>query len=59
MTTEQSMKREHITLRLERELRERIEMAAAADRRPVSNLVRNILSDWIDGRQSAERVASN
>ena len=53
------MKREHITLRLERELRERIEMAAAADRRPVSNLVRNILSDWIDGRQSAERVASN
>jgi uncharacterized protein (DUF1778 family) len=57
--TEQSMKREHITLRLERELRERIEMAAAADRRPVSNLVRNILSDWIDGRQSAERAASN
>jgi hypothetical protein len=48
------MKLEHITLRVERELRERIELAAAADRRPVSNLVRNILSDWIDSRSSEQ-----
>ena len=57
MTTE--LKREHITLRLERELREQIQMAAAADRRPISSLIRNVLADWIDGRQSAESAASN
>jgi hypothetical protein len=52
------MKCERIDLRVDRELRERIELAAAADRRPVSNLIRNILSDWIDGRQSTERAGA-
>ena len=55
MTTERIRKTrsEHVTLRLEPELREAIEAAAEADRRPVSNLVRNILSDWVDGRSQA------
>jgi predicted HicB family RNase H-like nuclease len=41
-----------LVLRVEPELRERIEMAASAERRPLASLVRNILSDWVDGRTS-------
>jgi predicted transcriptional regulator len=48
-STEQS---EHLTLRLPAELRGSLERAAAADRRPVSSLIRNVLSDWLAGRAS-------
>jgi len=53
MTTERKRPRsEHITLRIEPELREAIASAADADRRPVGSLIRNVLADWVAGRVS-------
>jgi hypothetical protein len=44
-------------LRLEPELRASIEAAADADRRPPAQLIRNILSDWLNARPSTEQNA--
>jgi hypothetical protein len=38
---------EILSLRLEPELRASIEAAADADRRPTTQLIRNILTDWL------------
>ena len=48
-----------IALRLEPELRDRLEAAAAEDRRPVSQYVRNLILDAVDGERErpVERVA--
>jgi hypothetical protein len=46
-----------IAFRVERELRDRLEAAAELDRRPVANLIRNVLADWVDSRsREGERV---
>jgi hypothetical protein len=46
-----------IALRVEPELRDRLEAAAELDRRPVANLIRNVLADWVDSRsREGERV---
>jgi hypothetical protein len=47
---ERKTRREQIVVRVEPDLREAIAAAAERDRRPVANLVRNILSDWLDSR---------
>jgi hypothetical protein len=47
---------EQIVVRLEPELRNRIKIAAEQDHRPVGNLVRNVLRDWLDSR-SAQAAA--
>jgi uncharacterized protein (DUF1778 family) len=48
-----------IALRVEPELRDRLEAAAELDRRPMANLIRAVLADWIDrqaqGARSIER----
>ena len=50
---------DQVVLRVNPQLRAAIEAAADEDRRPMANLIRNILSDWIDGRSSRdERAAS-
>jgi hypothetical protein len=46
-----------LALRLEPELRERLEAAAEQDRRVLSNLIRNVLADWVDGHAAAARHA--
>jgi hypothetical protein len=38
---------EHIALRMEPALREALERAAAQERRPLSHLMRNVLSDFV------------
>jgi hypothetical protein len=43
---------EHVVIRMAPELRQAIETAAEQDRRPVSHLIRNVLSDWIEGRSA-------
>ena len=54
--SKQSNKVEQIVVRMEPELRKRIKIAAEQDRRPVGNLVRNVLRDWLDSR-SAQAAA--
>jgi predicted DNA-binding protein len=44
------MKTEQLSIRLDPVIRERLEAAAERDRRPVSNLVRNVLADWLAER---------
>jgi predicted DNA-binding protein len=47
-----------MVIRLEPTLRERLEAAASADRRPVSNLVRCVLADWLKERASHDQRAA-
>jgi len=47
-----------VSIRVDAELREEIERAGAEDRRPVSNLVRNVLSDWATKRRQHEQEAA-
>ena len=54
--SKQSNKVEQIVVRMEPELRKRIKIAAEQDHRPVGNLVRNVLRDWLDSR-SAQAAA--
>ena len=44
-----------IALRLEPELRDRLEAAAQLDRRPMANLIRAVVADWIDRQAPGER----
>ena len=41
---------EEIALRVKPQLREAIEAAANQERRPMSNLIRCILEDWVQSR---------
>jgi predicted DNA-binding protein len=41
-------KTNHLSIRLEPELREKLEAAAEQDRRPLAKLVRNVLADVPD-----------
>jgi hypothetical protein len=43
----------HFTLRMDPTLRQRAEKAAAADHRPLSSLVKKLLSDHCEGREPA------
>ena len=47
-----------IALRVEPELRDRLEAAAELDRRPMANLIRAVLEDWIDSQAQGERVSN-
>ena len=47
-----------ISIRLDAEQHEAIERVAAEERRPVSNLVRNVLADYLVQRRTQERVAA-
>jgi predicted transcriptional regulator len=48
--TKQPELNDSLTLRLGEDLRKRLEEAADQDRRPMSNLIRCALSDWLDDR---------
>jgi hypothetical protein len=57
-------KRASVSARLDREVLEVVERVAERERRPVSSLVRNVLSDWAkrrgarpDDRGAEERAA--
>jgi predicted transcriptional regulator len=56
MTTKQQNRptRDTLSARVDPEVLEIVERVAEAGRRPVSNLVRNILSDWVAARQSQQ-----
>jgi uncharacterized protein (DUF1778 family) len=45
-----------IALRVEPELRDRLEAAAELDRRPMANLIRAVLADWIERQAQGERT---
>jgi hypothetical protein len=45
---------EEIALRVRPQLREAIESAANQERRPMSNLIRCILEDWVRSRHSSK-----
>jgi len=49
---------QQLNVRIAPELREALEAAAEQDRRPVSNLVRGVLAEWIESRvaSSQERM---
>jgi predicted transcriptional regulator len=50
--------RDQISARLDPEVLEVVQHVAEAERRPVSNLVRNIVEDWAKARErQGERVA--
>jgi uncharacterized protein (DUF1778 family) len=44
----QSTRFDRLTIRIEPELRDAIERAAAADRRPVANFIRHVLAETVD-----------
>jgi predicted HicB family RNase H-like nuclease len=44
---------DQIMIRIEPELHNAIKIAAEQDHRPVGNLVRKILADWLDSRPQA------
>jgi hypothetical protein len=54
-------KSKHLTVRIPEELREALDAAARADRRPVGNLVRLVLADglmdWLAKRERAAKAA--
>jgi len=56
MTTKQQNRptRDTLSARVDPDVLEVVERVAEAERRPVSNLVRNILSDWAAARQSQQ-----
>jgi hypothetical protein len=48
----------HLTLRIDDDLRARLEAEAERDRRPVGNLVRIVLADWLAERGASEQRAA-
>jgi hypothetical protein len=54
---EQRQRREQVSAKLDPEVAAVVEAVAAAERRPVSSLVRNVLTDWARSRQQ-EGVAA-
>jgi hypothetical protein len=57
-TKQQNRTRDTVSARIDPEVLEVVERVAEAERRPVSNLVRNILSDWAAARQAQHGAAS-
>lgn len=49
--------RDQVSSRLDPDVLEMVQHVAKAERRPVSNLVRNIVSDWAKAREHEERAA--
>ncbi len=60
MTTKQQNRptRDTVSARIDPAVLEVVERVAEAERRPVSNLVRNILSDWARARQAQQRASA-
>jgi predicted transcriptional regulator len=50
-------KREPVTARLDPEVWKVVEQVAEVERRPVSNLIRNIVADWARARQAQQQRA--
>ena len=50
--------REQVSARLDPEVLEVVQHVAEVERRPVSNLVRNIVSDWAKGRATDREQAA-
>jgi predicted transcriptional regulator len=46
--------REQVSARLDTDVLEVVQHVAEVERRPISNLVRNIVSDWVRDRETAE-----
>jgi hypothetical protein len=56
---EQRQRRAQVSARLDPPILELVEHVAAAERRPVSSLVRNIVTDWARAREGqAGQVAA-
>jgi Ribbon-helix-helix protein, copG family len=47
--------REQVSARLDPDVLEIVERVAEAERRPISNLVRNIVSDWAASRRTEQQ----
>jgi hypothetical protein len=58
-TSEPRHRREQVSARLDPDVIEVVERVAAAERRPISNLVRNIVSDWAAMRREQHTEHSN
>lgn len=56
MSNQPSRRSEQISVRVEPDVLNEVERAAAEERRTVSNLVRNVLADWAQARHSHDRV---
>jgi hypothetical protein len=50
--------RDQVSARLDPEILEVVEQVAEAERRPVSSLVRNVLTDWAKARESQQQDAA-
>jgi len=55
MTTAASQRRESVTTRLPADAMQEVEALAAAERRPVSAVVRIAVEDWLARRRSPRR----
>jgi hypothetical protein len=53
---QQRARREQVSARLDPDVLEVVERVAAAERRPVSNLVRNIVADWAAARAQGRAI---
>jgi len=50
--------RDMVSARIDPAVLEVVERVAEAERRPVSSVIRNIVSDWVAARQAGERVSA-
>ena len=59
MSSAKKQPRDQVSARLDPEVLEVVQHVAEAERRPISNLVRNIVSDWAKARaiDHTERAA--
>lgn len=56
--SEPRARRGHVSTRLDLDVIEVVEQVAADERRPISNLLRNVITDWAAARrQSVGRAA--
>ena len=50
--------RDKVSARLDPDVLEVVQHVAEAERRPISSLVRNVLTDWSERRTQADQVAA-
>jgi hypothetical protein len=54
-----TVKTDRLSFRIDPTTRQQLEAAAEQDRRPMSNLVRNVLADWLASHAGIARRQSN
>jgi hypothetical protein len=53
----EKQQRENVTARIDPEVLQVVQRVAEQERRPVSNLIRNIVADWASARREQQEAA--